>query len=77
MVLAASGVDHQDLLEIAEPLLHDLHARPMLEVPASFYVGGELRHRADSEVINVPINLFPLLQRCMICFYCKNTFHMQ
>ncbi|ERN16185.1 hypothetical protein AMTR_s00030p00236070, partial [Amborella trichopoda] len=49
MVLAASGVDHEYLLSIAEPLLYDLEKGPPIKVPVSKYVGGDLRFQADSE----------------------------
>jgi len=50
MVLAASGVEHEELLSIAEPLLSDLPnvARPA--EPASKYVGGDFRQQSDSGV---------------------------
>lgn len=50
MVFAASGVEHEELLSIAEPLLSDLPnvARPA--EPASKYVGGDFRQQADSGV---------------------------
>ncbi|XP_030457500.1 mitochondrial-processing peptidase subunit alpha [Syzygium oleosum] len=48
MVFAASGVEHEELLSIAEHLLSDLPnvARPA--EPASKYVGGDFRQQADS-----------------------------
>ncbi|XP_022723310.1 mitochondrial-processing peptidase subunit alpha-like isoform X2 [Durio zibethinus] len=48
MVLAASGVEHEELLQIAEPLLSDLPAGPYPEEPKSVYVGGDFRRQADS-----------------------------
>lgn len=51
MVLAASGIEHEELLAIAEPLLYDLQCGPSREVPNSVYIGGDFRHRADSQVI--------------------------
>ncbi|GLU22314.1 hypothetical protein SLE2022_384010 [Rubroshorea leprosula] len=48
MVLAASGVDHEELLQIAEPLLSDVPARTYMEAPKSIYVGGDYRQKADS-----------------------------
>ncbi|XVE88797.1 hypothetical protein DITRI_Ditri19aG0097400 [Diplodiscus trichospermus] len=48
MVLAASGIEHEELLQIAEPLLSDLPAGPHLEEPKSVYVGGDFRRQADS-----------------------------
>ncbi|KAG7036456.1 Mitochondrial-processing peptidase subunit alpha [Cucurbita argyrosperma subsp. argyrosperma] len=47
MVLAASGVEHEELLSIAEPLLSDLPKVPSLKVPESAYVGGDYRRQAD------------------------------
>ncbi|KAA0050857.1 hypothetical protein IC582_008069 [Cucumis melo] len=47
MVLAASGVDHEELLSIAEPLLSDLPKVPGVKVPESAYVGGDYRRQAD------------------------------
>ena len=51
MVLAASGVDHESLLNHAEFLLNDWHKGSPVEKPKSTYVGGDCRHRADSDVI--------------------------
>ncbi|XP_010269174.1 PREDICTED: mitochondrial-processing peptidase subunit alpha-like isoform X1 [Nelumbo nucifera] len=48
MVLAASGVEHEDLVSIAEPLLSDLPSVPTPEEPKSVYVGGDYRCQADS-----------------------------
>ncbi|EOY26963.1 Mitochondrial-processing peptidase subunit alpha, putative isoform 3 [Theobroma cacao] len=48
MVLAASGIEHEELLQIAEPLLSDLPAGPYLEEPESVYVGGDFRRQADA-----------------------------
>lgn len=50
MVLAASGVEHEELVSIAEPLLSDLPKVPCLEEPKSVYVGGEYRCQSDSSV---------------------------
>ena len=50
MVLAASGVEHEELLKVAEPLLCDLPSVPRLEEPKSVYVGGDYRCQADSGV---------------------------
>lgn len=43
MVLAASGVEHEELLAVAEPLLSDLPSVPRPEEPKSVYVGGDYR----------------------------------
>uniref|UniRef100_A0A7N0UV31 Mitochondrial-processing peptidase subunit alpha n=1 Tax=Kalanchoe fedtschenkoi TaxID=63787 RepID=A0A7N0UV31_KALFE len=48
MVLAAYGVDHEDLVSIAEPLLSDLPNVPHPGEPNSVYVGGDYRCQADS-----------------------------
>lgn len=43
LVLAASGVKHEELISIAEPLLSDLPSVPRPEEPQSEYVGGDYR----------------------------------
>ncbi|CAK9148557.1 unnamed protein product [Ilex paraguariensis] len=48
MVLAASGVEHEELLKIAEPLLSDLPSVPRPEEPKSIYVGGDYRCQAGT-----------------------------
>ncbi|XP_039143865.1 LOW QUALITY PROTEIN: mitochondrial-processing peptidase subunit alpha-like [Dioscorea cayenensis subsp. rotundata] len=48
IVLAASGVDHDELVSIAEPLLSDLPKVARVMEPMSVYVGGEYRCQADS-----------------------------
>ncbi|CAI9766032.1 unnamed protein product [Fraxinus pennsylvanica] len=48
MVLAASGVDHEELLKYAEPLLSDLPNVPRPAEPKPVYEGGDYRHQADS-----------------------------
>lgn len=50
IVLAASAVDHEELVKIAEPLLSDLPAGLQLEQPESVYTGGDYRQQADSPV---------------------------
>ncbi|KAG2722831.1 hypothetical protein I3760_02G145200 [Carya illinoinensis] len=47
MVLAASGVEHDELLSIADSLLSDLPSTRRLEEPRSVYVGGDYRRQAD------------------------------
>lgn len=49
IVLAASGVDHDELVSIAEPLLQDV-PNVAGSRPKSTYVGGEYRRAADSSV---------------------------
>eukprot|EP01018_Ginkgo_biloba_P016789 Gb_27628 [translate_table: standard] len=55
IVLAASGVDHEHLLSVAEPLLSDLPHVPLLEVPKSVYVGGDYRCQADSQATHLAL----------------------
>ena len=50
MVLAASGVEHEELLSVAEPLLSDLPSVPRPEEPKSTYVGGDFRRQGESGV---------------------------
>lgn len=50
IVLAASGVEHEELLKVAEPLLSDLPKAPRAEEPTPVYVGGDYRRQADSGV---------------------------
>ena len=61
MVLAASGVEHDELLYIAEPLLSDLPSTRPSEEPKSVYVGGEYRRQADTGVCisNHPLSFLP------------------
>ncbi|XP_062232085.1 mitochondrial-processing peptidase subunit alpha-like [Phragmites australis] len=55
LVLAASGVDHQNLLDIAEHLLSDWHKGSPVEKPESTYVGGDSRHSAESDMTHVAL----------------------
>ncbi|CAL4971964.1 unnamed protein product [Urochloa decumbens] len=55
VVLAASGVDHERLLNYSEFLLHDWHTGSPVEKPKSTYVGGDSRHRADSDTTHVAL----------------------
>ncbi|KAL6624580.1 hypothetical protein ACP70R_031901 [Stipagrostis hirtigluma subsp. patula] len=55
LVLAASGVNHKHFLSIAEPLLSDLSKGPPVDKPNSTYVGGDFRHRTDSEMTHVAL----------------------
>ncbi|KAG2371132.1 Mitochondrial-processing peptidase subunit alpha [Vigna angularis] len=55
MVLAASGVEHEELLSVAEPLLSDLPCVPRSEEPSSKYVGGDFRRQGESGVAHVAI----------------------
>ncbi|XP_058067471.1 mitochondrial-processing peptidase subunit alpha-like [Magnolia sinica] len=55
MVLAASGVEHEELLSYAEPLLSDIPKVPPPEVPKSVYIGGDYRCQADSTKTHVAL----------------------
>ncbi|KAL2578637.1 hypothetical protein AAZV13_15G019700 [Glycine max] len=55
MVLAASGVEHEELLSVAEPLLSDLPSVPCPEEPKSEYVGGDFRRQGEPGVAHVAI----------------------
>ncbi|XP_047044703.1 mitochondrial-processing peptidase subunit alpha-like [Lolium rigidum] len=55
MVLAASGVEHDELVSIAEPLLSDLPAVKRHEEPKSVYVGGDYRCQADSPTTHIAL----------------------
>ncbi|KAE8655480.1 profilin-1 isoform 1 [Hibiscus syriacus] len=48
IVVAASGIENEELLQIAEPLLSDLPVGPQPKEPKSVYVGGDFRRRSDS-----------------------------
>lgn len=61
MVLAASGVEHEQLLSVAEPLLSDLPNIRRPEEPKSVYTGGDYRCQADSGVCYVRFNLLSCL----------------
>ncbi|XP_028806491.1 mitochondrial-processing peptidase subunit alpha [Neltuma alba] len=50
MVLAAKGVEHEELLSVAEPLLSDLPSVPHREEPKSVYTGGDYRCQSESGV---------------------------
>jgi hypothetical protein len=50
MVLAASGVEHDELVSIVEPLLCDLPGVKHPKEPKSVYVGGDYRCQTDSLV---------------------------
>lgn len=48
IVLAVSGVDHDELISVAEPLLSDMAPVPIPSPPKTEYVGGDWRQAADS-----------------------------
>ena len=69
MVLAASGVEHQELLSVAEPLLSDLPSVPHSEEPSSTYVGGDFRRQGESGVcINLILDHLHLLVFLLLSF---------
>ena len=51
MVLAASGVEHEELLKVVEPLTSDLPNVPRQAEPKSQYTGGDFRQHTGGEVI--------------------------
>ncbi|XP_071684096.1 mitochondrial-processing peptidase subunit alpha isoform X2 [Lolium perenne] len=55
IVLAASGVDHDELVSIAEPLLSDIPNATGTVKPKSVYVGGEYRRAADSSNTDIAL----------------------
>lgn len=55
IVLAATGVDHDELVSIAEPLLSDMPGVTGPAKPKSTYVGGEYRRTADSSNTDVAL----------------------
>ncbi|KAL5572517.1 hypothetical protein UlMin_022114 [Ulmus minor] len=48
MVLAGYGVEHEELVSVAEPLLSDLPSVPRPEEPKSVYTGGDYRCQGES-----------------------------
>lgn len=57
MVLAASGVEHEELLKYAEPLLADLPGGALAVEPKSVYVGGDHRVMANTGVCFLNLNV--------------------
>ncbi|KAK6147794.1 hypothetical protein DH2020_018706 [Rehmannia glutinosa] len=55
MVLAASGVDHDKLLEYAEPLLSDLPKVSRPSEPKPIYTGGDYRRQGDSGITHIAL----------------------
>lgn len=55
MVLAASGVEFEELISVAEPLLSDLPRVQRPEEPKSVYVGGDYRRQADLPMTHVAL----------------------
>ncbi|CAL0312528.1 unnamed protein product [Lupinus luteus] len=51
IVLAASGVEHEDLLSIAEPLLCDLPSGPYPEESKLVYTSGDYRCQTESGML--------------------------
>jgi hypothetical protein len=67
MVLAASGVDHEELLSVAEPLLADLPSVPRSEEPKSTYVGGDFRRHGE-EGVRFNFYITPFILSCISFF---------
>ncbi|XLR35163.1 hypothetical protein HN51_044479 [Arachis hypogaea] len=57
IVLAASGVEHEELLSIAESLLSDLPNVPHLEEPKSVYTGDDYRCHTESGLLKVKVEV--------------------
>ncbi|XP_074581961.1 mitochondrial-processing peptidase subunit alpha-like [Curcuma longa] len=55
IVLAASGVEHEELVSIARPLLSDVPKVLHHEEPKSVYVGGDYRCQADSDRTHIAL----------------------
>lgn len=55
IVLAASGVNHEDLVSIAEPLLSDTPSGASPPPPATEYMGGDWRQAADSPKTHIAL----------------------
>ncbi|CAH8255351.1 unnamed protein product [Arabidopsis lyrata] len=55
MVLAASGVEHEELLKVAEPLVSDLPNVPRQVEPKSQYVGGDFRQHTGGEATHFAV----------------------
>uniref|UniRef100_A0A2P2JWH7 Complex III subunit II n=2 Tax=Rhizophora mucronata TaxID=61149 RepID=A0A2P2JWH7_RHIMU len=55
MVVAASGVELEQLLSVAEPLLSDLPKVSTPQEPKSVYVGGDYRRQADSLMTHIAL----------------------
>lgn len=60
MVLVASGVEPDELISVAEPLLSDLPSVSRPDKPKSVYIGGDYRCQGESGVciINIPFKFF-------------------
>ncbi|KAJ6342651.1 hypothetical protein OIU78_010560 [Salix suchowensis] len=55
MVLAASGIEFEELISVAEPLLSDLPRVSRTDDPKSLYVGGDYRKQAASQMAHVAL----------------------
>ena len=53
VVLAAAGVDHAELVSVAEPLLSTLAPGPGVGAAPTTYVGGDYRVSTDSPLTNI------------------------
>ncbi|KAL0707601.1 hypothetical protein Bca4012_074027 [Brassica carinata] len=56
MVLAASGVEHEELLKVVEPLLSDLPNVTRPVEPKSQYVGGDFRQHTGDEATHFALS---------------------
>ncbi|GJP75945.1 hypothetical protein CLOP_g6343 [Closterium sp. NIES-67] len=60
IVVAAAGVEHEELREVVEPLFGDMPGGTVPETPKSVYVGGDWRMAADSPETHVALGFeFP------------------
>lgn len=66
MVLAASGVDHKELVKYVEPLVIDMPSVLLPKEAPSVYVGGQRHISADSEV-KLIYSCISLLERYWYC----------
>ncbi|EFJ11431.1 hypothetical protein SELMODRAFT_183257 [Selaginella moellendorffii] len=55
IVLAASGVDHEELMAVAEPLLTDWPSGKGVDCGPSEYIGGDWRGTADSPTTHIAL----------------------
>lgn len=47
IVFAGSGMEHQELVSLVEPLVGSMKASDQAEQPASTYIGGDFRYVDD------------------------------
>lgn len=58
IVFAGSGMEHQELVSLVEPLVSSMKASSQAEQPASTYIGGDFRYAHDDLVWRVT-NIMP------------------